>query len=724
MQHSRPSAMLRLEPAIDTRPLTVAPDTLLIEAIAVMGKAKTSCVMPSLNLPPDLGLMSLARASCLLVVENSHLVGVFTQRDAVRVIASGRNLAQVKITEAIGQAGLAPTLSEAQDIFTALSLLQRHQICHLPVLDDKGELVGVVTPESIRQALQLDELLKSRQLAEVMITSVIQAPATASAQSLAELMAENQVDCIAISAADSVGIVTNGDIIQLHALKLDLSETQAGAVMREPVLCMSPSDSVLVAHWEMQQRHMQQLVVLEKPGELLGIVTPTSCLQKLDITEMYTAVEALHESIEQFAAECASPPQSSHAKLKPPEQESPAQLLEQLERNRLLTAIALRIRESLNLDEILNTAVSEVRQLLQTDRAIIYRFNPDSSGTVVVESVADGWQPALGSTVKDDCFGKDYAQSYQKGRIQVTEDVYTAGLTQCHIDILALFDIRANLVVPILQGEHLWGLLCASHCCAPRRWREFEVDLLKQLSTQIAIAIQQSSLFEQVQAELAERKRAQEQLKASLKEKEVLLKEIHHRVKNNLQIISSLLKLQSTYIKDSQIQGLFKDSQNRIRSMALIHEKLYKSKDLSKIDFAEYIRDLTVNLLRSYNAKTQNVQLKTTVNDIKLNIDTAIPCGLIINELISNSLKHAFTSASIDSELNISIYSNNDDTFTLIVSDNGVGLPPDLDFQNTDSLGLELVCTLTEQLEGTIELEGGGGTTFKITFTEIGERTQ
>jgi two-component sensor histidine kinase len=285
---------------------------------------------------------------------------------------------------------------------------------------------------------------------------------------------------------------------------------------------------------------------------------------------------------------------------------------------------------------------------------------------------------------------------------------------------LVLFDIRANLVVPILQKEHLWGLLCAYHCSGPRRWREFEVDLLKQLSTQVAIAIQQSTLFEQVQAELAERKRAEEQLKASLKEKEVLLKEIHHRVKNNLQIISSLLKLQSAYIKEQQAVDMFKDSQNRIRSMALIHEKLYQSKDLSKIDFAEYIRDLTFNLLRSYKSNSQIISLKTTVNDIWLNIDTAIPCGLIINELVSNSLKHAFTPTNRENQISINLNSDGDKNFLLIISDNGCGFPQELDFRNTESLGLELVCTLTEQLEGTIELDSSTGTSFKINFSEIG----
>jgi two-component sensor histidine kinase len=234
----------------------------------------------------------------------------------------------------------------------------------------------------------------------------------------------------------------------------------------------------------------------------------------------------------------------------------------------------------------------------------------------------------------------------------------------------------------------------------------------------MAIAIQQSELYQQLQAELVERQRAEEQIKASLKEKEVLLKEIHHRVKNNLQIISSLLKLQSSYIKDKQALEMFKDSQSRIRSMALIHEKLYQSQNLSKINFAEYIHDLTMHLLRSYSTNSQQIHLRLTNNEIWLSIDTAVPCGLIINELVSNSLKHAFPIANQEGEIHVDLYASPDHKFTLIVSDNGIGFPQALDFQNTESLGLELVCTLTEQLEGTIELDDRRGTTFKIMFAE------
>jgi PAS domain S-box-containing protein len=214
--------------------------------------------------------------------------------------------------------------------------------------------------------------------------------------------------------------------------------------------------------------------------------------------------------------------------------------------------------------------------------------------------------------------------------------------------------------------------------------------------------------------DVTERRVAEERIRLSLKEKEVLLKEVHHRVKNNLQIISSLLNLQSKYVKDNQALEMFKESRNRIRSMTLIHEKLYRSKDLANLDVAEYIQNLSSNLFRSYNSG--RVSLKTEVEDILLGIDTAIPCGLIINELISNSLKYAFPERQ--GEIFVDLH-RDDGKLTLIVRDNGVGFPENVDFRNTDSLGLQLVCTLTDQLDGAIELNRAGGTEFKITFGEI-----
>jgi PAS domain S-box-containing protein len=217
--------------------------------------------------------------------------------------------------------------------------------------------------------------------------------------------------------------------------------------------------------------------------------------------------------------------------------------------------------------------------------------------------------------------------------------------------------------------------------------------------------------------DITERKLAEDKIKASLREKEVLLKEVHHRVKNNLQVISSLLNLQSRYVKDTEALEMFKESQTRVRSMALIHEKLYQSEDLARIDIAGYIRDLTTSLFHSYGASAATIKVKTDVHDILLDINTAIPCGLIINELVSNSLNHAFPDGR-GGKLVIELRSHKDKHCSLIISDNGIGFPEDIDFRNTESLGMQLVITLVEQLDGTIELDRSKGTEFRIRFSQ------
>ena len=220
-----------------------------------------------------------------------------------------------------------------------------------------------------------------------------------------------------------------------------------------------------------------------------------------------------------------------------------------------------------------------------------------------------------------------------------------------------------------------------------------------------------------------------EHLKAEEMEKNLLLaKEIHHRIKNNLQVISSLLFLQSEYVQDEKTREMFKESQNRVRSMALLHQKLYQSRNMAGIDSAEYIRDLTRNLFMSYGVADAQIQLAVTAEEIALGMDTAVPCGLIINELVSNSLKHAYPSGG-PGRIRVSVSraeapaeadppSAGGSWYRLIVADDGIGLPESLDFRKTESLGLKIVCTLTDQLGGRIELDRRGGARFTILFPE------
>ncbi len=217
-----------------------------------------------------------------------------------------------------------------------------------------------------------------------------------------------------------------------------------------------------------------------------------------------------------------------------------------------------------------------------------------------------------------------------------------------------------------------------------------------------------------VSNDITARKRVEEQLLASLQEKDVLLKEIHHRVKNNLQIISSLLNLQASNVQDADVRGHFQDSQNRVRSMALIHERLYRSEDLARIHFRSYLQDLTDQLLRSYQAPDERIRVRIEADEILLDTNQAVPCGLLINELIANALKHAFPDGKTGTVLVAMRCTPGG--YQLVIQDDGVGFPAGLDHRKTPSLGLQLVNSLVRQLEGTIELNRGPGTQFTIEF--------
>lgn len=216
--------------------------------------------------------------------------------------------------------------------------------------------------------------------------------------------------------------------------------------------------------------------------------------------------------------------------------------------------------------------------------------------------------------------------------------------------------------------------------------------------------------------DITDSKKAEEKIQQSLKEKEILLQEVHHRVKNNLQIILSILNLQHAHIADKKTLDLVRDIRSRIKAMSFIHELLYQTDDFSSINFSEYITNITSNLIYSYT-QNQTINLKLDVGTIFLDLDSAIPCGLIINEIVTNALKYAFTEQE-NGEINVSLTQKNE-FIQLTIADNGKGLPDNIDYKNTDSLGMQLVVTLVQQLGGEIVLDNSNGAKYTITFKMI-----
>jgi two-component sensor histidine kinase len=216
--------------------------------------------------------------------------------------------------------------------------------------------------------------------------------------------------------------------------------------------------------------------------------------------------------------------------------------------------------------------------------------------------------------------------------------------------------------------------------------------------------------------QVAERERAEETFKASLRQQEVLLREVHHRIKNNLQIISSLLDIQASSVEDPHIVEMFMDIQNRVISMALIHETLYQSGNLRMVNFGVYVHTLAEQIFRSYNVAMDRISLQIRADEVMLDTNQAIPCGLILNELLSNCLKHAFPGER-GGEVHIELRSEAAPQVIMLVRDTGIGFPSGVDSGHLETLGLQLVYSLTEQLGGRLEIERNDGTTVKLTFT-------
>lgn len=298
-----------LEEAIERQPLTVPPTTPLVKAIALISQAHSHLCM----LTDDLSYLAPpareVRASCVLVMQGQELLGILTERDVVRLTAQAINLAETTVADVMVHPLITLPRQSVQDIFAALFLFRRYRIRHLPIVDDQGHLVGVISHESIRQILRPANLLRFRRVSDVMTTQVVHAPLTTTVLQLAQLMAEHRVSCVVITQRNSedndcpVGIVTERDIVQFQAVQIDLRKTRAQTVMSTPLFLLSPEDSLWTAHQEMQKRRVGRLVVSWNWGQGLGIVTQTSLLRVFDPMEMYGVIENLQQTIQQLEAE-------------------------------------------------------------------------------------------------------------------------------------------------------------------------------------------------------------------------------------------------------------------------------------------------------------------------------------------------------------------------------------------------------------------------------------
>lgn len=375
----------------------------------------------------------------------------------------------------------------------------------------------------------------------------------------------------------------------------------------------------------------------------------------------------------------------------------------------------LEITTHMNLSELLQLIVMRATTILNETSGTLYLLLPDNETLEAVVSynqdkdytgvhlrLGEGISGKIAQT-KQPMFISDYANWEERPK------VYSSCTT------------RRVLGIPLKLGDQVIGVINVSSNIKSSPYTKEEIRLVSLFADQAAIAIENTRLLETVKRDLKERIQISKALEASLAEKEVMLREIHHRVKNNLNVIIALLDLQEDSAQMPNAKLLFNDLKTRVRTMALVHENLYQSANLGQVDFARYLKKLIDFLLATYPTFAP-VQIDIDIPAISMDIDNAIPCGLIVNELVTNSLKYAFpanrqsrATHQTNNLIRVALHQE-DQQFVLSVSDNGIGFPPDINWQETNTLGLLLVATLTKQLNGTIQKLSDEGSTFVIRF--------
>ena len=526
-----PTSLLKvdLKLAVVPDPLTTSPKTRLLDAIAQMSGCRSSCQFIGV---PDgdryfydrlAQLYSDVRSSCVVVVDGQEILGIVTERDVVNLSAQQAISDTLTVGEVMATSVITQSVDDLTDFFSTVNLLRQHHIRHLPVVDAQQRLMGLVTHESLRHLSRPIDLLRLRLAEEVMARQVVCAEPQETLLAIAQKMSNHRVSCVVLvrttpdrdpSLPMPVGIVTERDLVQFKALGLVLAECLAETVMSTPVFSIGPEESLWAVQEAMDRQLIRRLVVVGEHQELLGIVTQSSLLQALNPLELYKLAAALEDKVVQLELEKMRLMEGRAAELEREVQSRTLVLQMAAKRDKLLAELAMQIRSSLSLQEILTTTVGHIRQVLGCDRVNIWQFLDSGSSLVVAESTASRVS-LLGEQVNDTCFAAVMGKWAQPGRVRVVPDIYTTPMADCHRDMLIRLRTRSKILVPLLCGENLWGMLNVSESDFPRTWQPEDVELLQALAVQLAIAIQQATTYEQLQAELKERQSAEASLQES-----------------------------------------------------------------------------------------------------------------------------------------------------------------------------------------------------------------
>ncbi|WYM01889.1 MAG: histidine kinase dimerization/phosphoacceptor domain -containing protein [Gloeotrichia echinulata DVL01] len=779
-----------LDYAIQDSILICAPHTPLREIMIYMGQAGQSIGVEDVlfldahsleksyrslgktvdeKLTPASNCMTIARKSCqnneaiplidcVYIVEESHLLGIFTLADLASLITSGMNCAAVEISEVMQEPII--TLEQDFDVNTTLSLMRQSGLRHFPIVDDQGQFSGIVTIESLALRLQ-QELTETRKQLECEM-------AKRCSLELALHKSEQELEKRVAQATEEL-LKTNqvlpGGIGNLHTTEAQILQTNSELKATE---LRKTNERLLLENIEHQriERELRYRVEFEQlittisthfinlaPDEIdNGINQALQVIGEIaNVERSYVYLFANNDIKKENTYEwCAKGFERQLYYLK-----------------NISEAVLPKVMEKLvRLETVYIPCVSEfIKEAISEQKAVEKQY---IQSLIIVPIVSSGvligyleFDSILTPKIwNEDCvlllkmIGKILGNTLDRKRaeqaLRVSKERYTRAISAGKVGIWE-WNIQTNEIYIDPNLKAMLGYSEKENITYFEDWLKFVHpddteslkssinDYLEGLVPKYEIEhrmldkngnyiwfLARGTLLRDAKGnpcfmagsntDITARIQVENKLKASLKEKDVLLKEIHHRVKNNLQIISSLLRLQAKYINDKQALEMFQDSHNRVRAMAMLHENLYQSNDLARIGISDYIQNVTNSLIRSYGVN-RDIKIHLNIDKSLLKIDTAIPCGLIVNELISNSIKHAFTDKDAG-DIYVDFIKLPLNKYLLNVSDNGVGLPQDIEVHKQQSLGLQLVWNLVEQLEGTIAFNTSLGTVFTITFVE------
>jgi signal transduction histidine kinase/CBS domain-containing protein/ActR/RegA family two-component response regulator len=737
------------QPPISDRFITVALDTPLLDVITKISQHhfKRNHHHNSPYFP----------VSCAFVVNNNRLVGLITERDIVKLSSKLLPLDKMVAAEVMTKDLITFSADKLANIIDLIDIFKQHHIRHLPIVNDRMQVVGIVTPDTIRSSLQPLDLLKHRSINDVVRTNIVYDFPHQRVINLVNLMAKKNISCIVIventprQTLKPIGIITERDIVHYQAQRLDLKFITAKEVMTKPLMVISEDECLWNAHQIMENNHLRRLVVVNHFGDLTGIITQSSVLEGIDPRELQSVITVLERQVEILQAEKTKLLETLIA-----QQKQNLQSVEQ--RSKLISDIALRIRSSLDLTTILQTTVNEILPILEVDRVIIYRFFHGES-EIAVEAVKNHSLSLKGCMVKDECFTPEWIEWKTSRQVKIIENVPQADINPCYKELLETFDIKASLVIPIIVSDILWGLLIAHDCHNPHPWLTEEIEFLEQLSVQLAIGIKQATLLNELQMasndlEFKVHQRTQELEKArkeadlANQSKSEFLAMMSHEIRTPMNgVIGMINLLQDTPLNSEQLDYIKTIHHSGESLLVIINDIL----DFSKMESGKLeLENLSFNLLESIKSVIDLLQFQAQEKNLLLTYNYApenplffkgdvIRIRQILVNLIGNALK--FTEkGSITLNVICHHYLDNQYQINFSIQDTGIGIPLERQnrlfkaFSQVDAavsrqyggtgLGLAISKGLAEIMGGTmwVKSEIGVGSTFYFTIvTEIPE---